>query len=132
MKQHFLIRMKKIKKSLIWKKFLLPSQIIIIKIKNKHKIDSHYITRERGLYPLVGGYVMASAQHCVITKEVKNSSYCFYVRCATLKVWVGWIPWLKTDATHYHAQLELPDKSCAIKELVAYWVLPILIPQVFG
>ena len=28
------------------------------------------------------------------------------------------MPWPKTGATHYHAQLELPDKGRAIKELV--------------
>ena len=26
--------------------------------------------------------------------------------------------WSKTEATHYHAQLELPDKGCAIRGLV--------------
>ncbi len=28
------------------------------------------------------------------------------------------MPWPQTDATHYHAQLRLPDKGRAIKELV--------------
>ncbi len=28
------------------------------------------------------------------------------------------MPWPKTDATHYHAQLGLPDKGCKFKELV--------------
>ena len=38
----------------------------------------------------------------------------------------------KTGATHYHAQLGLEDKGRAIKELVVFWVLLNLIPQVFG
>ncbi len=28
--------------------------------------------------------------------------------------------WAKTDATHYHAQLGLPERSRAIKGLVVY------------
>ena len=28
------------------------------------------------------------------------------------------MPWLQTGETHYHAQLGLPDKVCAIKGLV--------------
>ena len=28
------------------------------------------------------------------------------------------MPWSKTGATQYHAQLGLPDKGCAIKKLV--------------
>ena len=34
------------------------------------------------------------------------------------------MPWFKTGATHYQAQLGLLDKGRAIKELVVYWVLP--------
>ena len=30
------------------------------------------------------------------------------------------MPWPKTDATHYHAQLELEDKDCAFKGLDVY------------
>ena len=33
------------------------------------------------------------------------------------------MPWPKTFANHYHAQLGLPDKGHAIKELVVCWVL---------
>ena len=36
------------------------------------------------------------------------------------------ISWSETSATHYYAQLGLPDKGRAIK------VLPNLIPRVFG
>ena len=36
----------------------------------------------------------------------------------------------KTGALHYHAQLELPDKGRAIKEMVVCWVLPYFIPWV--
>ena len=42
------------------------------------------------------------------------------------------MPWPKTGTTHYHAQLGLPDKGRAIKELVVYRVLLNLIPRVFG
>ena len=38
------------------------------------------------------------------------------------------MPWPKTGATYYHAQLGLPDKGHAIKEMVVYWVLLYLIP----
>ena len=31
---------------------------------------------------------------------------------------VGGLPWPETDATHYHAQLELPDKGHAIKKFI--------------
>ena len=44
--------------------------------------------------------------------------YCYYVRCATLIVRVAGMPWPKTDAAHYPAQLGLPDKGRAIKDLV--------------
>ena len=30
---------------------------------------------------------------------------------------VGEMPWPKTDATHYYAQLGLPGKGCAIKKM---------------
>ena len=33
---------------------------------------------------------------------------------------IGGLPWPKTGTTYYHAQLELPDKVCAIKGLVVY------------
>ena len=38
-------------------------------------------------------------------KDVKNGSYCYHVKCATFIVRVGGMPWHKTGATHYHAQL---------------------------
>ncbi len=55
----------------------------------------------------------------------KSCTYCCYNRCATLIVWVGEMSWHKTGATHYHAQLELPDKGRAIKGLVVWnsWYL---------
>ena len=43
--------------------------------------------------------------------------YC-YVRCVTLTIKVGEMPWLKTGVFYYHAQLELPDKGRAIKRVV--------------
>ena len=38
------------------------------------------------------------------------------------------MPWPKTGATYYRAQLRLLDKDRAFKKLVVYWVLPYLIP----
>ena len=38
----------------------------------------------------------------------------------------------KTDVTHYNAKLGIPEHNRAIKELVIFWVLLILIPWVFG
>ncbi len=51
----------------------------------------------------------------VIAKDVKSCTYCCcYVRCATLIVGVGEMPWTKTGTTHYHAKLRLSDKGdCA-------------------
>ncbi len=54
----------------------------------------------------------------VIAKDVKSCTYCYYVRCTTLLVRVGGMPWPKIDANQYHIQFEFPDKGRAIKELV--------------
>ena len=64
---------------------------------------------------LVNVKVMGSmlGPNCVIAKDAKSCTYCCYVRCATLIVWVGGMPWPQTDA-----QLGLPDKGRAIKGLV--------------
>ena len=66
------------------------------------------------------GKVMGSVlcQNRVIANDVKSCTYCCYVRCATLIVRVGGMPWPQTGATHNHAQLGLPDKGRAIKGLV--------------
>ncbi len=53
-----------------------------------------------------------------IAKKVKICTYCCYVRCATLIVWVRVMPWPQTGATQYHAQLGLPVKGRANKRLV--------------
>ena len=34
------------------------------------------------------------------------------------------MPWPKTGATHYNAQLGLLDKGRGIKVLLVYWMLP--------
>ena len=46
-------------------------------------------------HPLVVGKARErfSALHRLITKDVKNGSYCCYVRCETLIVRVGGMPW---------------------------------------
>ncbi len=46
-----------------------------------------------------------------------------YVRCAALIVRVWGMPWSQRGATHYHAQLGLPDKGYAIKGLVVCYVV---------
>ena len=51
--------------------------------------------------------------NCVIAKDVKSCSYCYYVKCALLMNALA-----KTGATYYHAQLGLPDKIRAIKGLI--------------
>ena len=50
----------------------------------------------------------------VITKVVKTGNYSYNVRCKKILVKVRGMPWLKTDTTHYHAQLGFPDngRSC--------------------
>ena len=47
--------------------------------------------------------------NCIIAKHIKSCNYYYYVRCRTLRVQVGAIPWPRSSATHYHAQLGLPD-----------------------
>ncbi len=54
-----------------------------------------------------------------MAKGVKSSTYCCYVICAILIVRVEEMPWPKTGASNFHAQLGLPDKSLAIKGLSA-------------
>ncbi len=52
-------------------------------------------------------------------QDVKSCTFCYYVRCGTLMVRVGGGMYLpKTGTTHNHAQLDHPDKSCALKGLV--------------
>ncbi len=50
----------------------------------------------------------------VIAKVVKSCTSSCYVICTTLVVQVVGIFSLKKGTTHYHAQLEPPDKGCAI------------------
>ncbi len=56
-------------------------------------------------------------------KDIKSCTYCFYVRCATLILWVGEMPWHQTVTTHYHAQLGLLGKGFTIKGLVVSCVV---------
>ncbi len=58
----------------------------------------------------------------IIAKDIKRYSYC-YVRCPTLIVRVGGMPWSLTGAFHYHAQLGLPDKSRTIQRFVVCYVV---------
>ncbi len=53
----------------------------------------------------------------VMIKDVK--SCCYYFRCGTLIVRGEW----ECLSARYHAQLGLPDKSRAIKELVTCYVV---------
>ncbi len=59
----------------------------------------------------------------VLTKNVNICSYFRYVRCATLIVSVGGMPWRNTGVTHHHAQLGLPHKGRAIKGLVVFYLV---------
>ncbi len=59
---------------------------------------------------------------CAMAKYVKNNTYCCYVRCAPLLVWLGGMPWPKPGATHYHAQFKLPDKGRSSN----YWLSTIV------
>ena len=52
------------------------------------------------------------------------------MRYTTLIVREGGMPWHKTGATYYYAQLGLPDKGSAIKELVDCLGLLNLLPEV--
>ena len=51
--------------------------------------------------------------NCVIAKNVKSCTYSWYVICVTLIIRLWEMPWPKTGATHYYAQLGLPDKGRA-------------------
>ncbi len=63
------------------------------------------------------------SQNLVVAKDVKSCTYCYYVICTTLTIRVGGIPWPQTGATHYHAQLVLPDKVRAIKRLFVFYAV---------
>ena len=53
----------------------------------------------------------------IIAADVKSCTYCCYVWCATLIVWIGRMPLPQTGSS-FHAQLGLPDKGRTIKWLV--------------
>ncbi len=59
----------------------------------------------------------------VIAKDVKNCTYCCYIRCATLIERVRGMPWPQTGANHYNAHLGLPDNGRVIKGLVVFYVV---------
>ena len=113
-------------------------QIIISKNKN-----SHYLiliagpATEQLAHPRVveelRWWVRILSQRRVIIKDVKNDSYCCYVRCAPLIFRIGGLPWPKTGgATYYHAKLGLRYKGRAVIELFVCCVLLNSIPRMFG
>ncbi len=54
--------------------------------------------------------------HCVIAKDIQSCAYFFYVRCATLLVFLG----VCLGTTHYDAhKIGRPDRGHAKKGLVA-------------
>ncbi len=53
--------------------------------------------------------------HISYLKTFKNCTYRCFVRCASI---IGCLPWPKTGATYYHAQLGLTDSSRTINGLV--------------
>ncbi len=59
----------------------------------------------------------------IIPKDFKRCTYCCSVRYARLTLRVGGMPWPKTGATQYHAQLGLSDKGRAVKGLVVCYLL---------
>ena len=58
-------------------------------------------------------WVWITAQTCIITKDVKNGSYCSYVKCATLIHRVEGMHWPKIGATHFH---ELHDFRTKVEQ----------------
>ena len=59
----------------------------------------------------------------VIIVQVLGLNLGCYVRCATLLIRVGILPWPTICANNYYAQFGLPDKNRAIIELVVCWAL---------
>ncbi len=55
--------------------------------------------------------------NCSKAKDVKSCTYCYQ------KERLEGMPWLQTCATHYHAQLGLPDKGRSINDLVVCYVV---------
>ena len=60
----------------------------------------------------------------VIAKK-SSCTYCYQVRCTTLIVRVGGMPWPQTCTTHYYEMLGLPNKVLTMKELVVCYVVRI-------
>ena len=54
----------------------------------------------------------------VIAKEVKSCTYCCYIRCATLIVWVGVNAMAPNSRNSVPCTVRTPDKGRAIKGLV--------------
>ncbi len=63
----------------------------------------------------------AWCRECDGLEDVKSCTYFCNFRCATLIVWLGGMPWPKTGATQYHAQLGLPHEGHAIKGLIVFY-----------
>ncbi len=60
--------------------------------------------------------------NCVLAKDDKSCTYCWYVIYATLIVQIGGNALAPKSATYYHVQLGLTDKGYAIKGLVVCYV----------
>ena len=56
-------------------------------------------------------------------KDVKNCTYCCYIRCSTLIIQESGMPWPKTGTTPYNANLGLLDKCRYIKGLVVCYAV---------
>ncbi len=54
----------------------------------------------------------------VIEKDVKSCTNSCHFRCATIIIWLGGMPWTKTGANQYYAQLGLRDKGWILKWFV--------------
>ncbi len=111
---------------MLWKKFqMLKNKVSTLCSFTKYKIRRISHPNRWSIDLLPNGKEMGSMlnPNRVIAKGIKSCTYCLYVRCATLIVRVRGMPWHQTRATHYHADLGLPDKSRAIKGLVVCYVV---------
>ena len=83
-------------------------------------LSLHFFVYIRVGHLLGIGKVMGSmlGQNIVIAKDVRKLYLLLLCQMRDINNMSGGLPWSQTCATQYHAQLELPDKGCAIKGLV--------------
>ena len=85
----------------------------------KHKsLKKNYFIVYVQFYKHLPGVGKVRGSNRVIVNDVKSCTYCCYVRCASLIVWIGWMPRRQTGAIQYYALLGFPGKGRVIKRLV--------------